>query len=85
MSKGERSGSGGQGDWPVRLAGAAGGGGGVALALLLGPLVGIDGFWPGMIAVAVAGSVGCVLGRLAGGFLFPPSSGGPPEDKKGTS
>src|SRR5436309_9459607 len=69
MGNGERSSSGSRSDWPVRVAGMVGGGAGVALALLLGPVVGIDGFWPGMIAVAVAVGVGMVLGRLAGGLL----------------
>ena len=51
----------------------------------VGPVVGINGFWPGMLAVAVVVSVGIVLGRLVSGLLFRPPSGGPPEDKTGTS
>ncbi len=48
---------------------------------LLGPMVGIDGFWPWMLAVIV----GIVLGALVGRLLFRPSSGGPLEDKKRSS
>jgi hypothetical protein len=78
MGNGEQSGSGRRNDWPVRIAGGLGGAAGVALALLLGPLAGIDGFWPGAIAVCVAAGVGIVLGQVAGRLLFRPPSDGPP-------
>jgi hypothetical protein len=39
----------------------------------------IRGLWPGLIAVGIGVSVGVVLGRLVGGLLFRPSSGGPPD------
>ena len=48
-------------------------------AMLIGPVVGINGFWPGMLAISVAIIVGIVSGRLVGGLLFRPSSGGPPD------
>jgi len=69
-------------DWRVRLTT------GVVVAciaaamMLLGPVVGIHGFWPGMLAVVVAIIVGIVLGRLVCRLLFRPSSGGPPEKEK---
>jgi hypothetical protein len=79
---GERSGSEGRSDWPVRLAGMVGGGAGMALAMLVGALAdlprgGWRGFWLGMIMVGVGVSVGVVLGRLAGSLVFrrPPGSG----------
>jgi hypothetical protein len=48
-------------------------------------VVGIEGFWQGMIAVVVAIVVGGVLGRLVGGLLFRPPSGGPPDGEKRAS
>ncbi len=83
MGNGERSGSGGRSDWPVRIAGGVGAAAAMTLALLLGPVVGIDGFWQGTIAVAVAISVGIVLGQFVGKLLFRPPSGGPPDGNKG--
>jgi hypothetical protein len=78
MSNGERPGSGGRSDWWGRLATGAGTVAGAALALfVIKPLVDIPGFWPGLIAF-VAG-VGGVLGRLVGGLVFRPTSGGPPD------
>ena len=50
MGNGARSGSGGRGDWPVKIGGMVGAAAGAALALLLGPVVGIHGFLPGVIA-----------------------------------
>ncbi len=75
MGNGERSGSTGRSDWPVRIAGMVGGAVAAAVALLWRPDLG--GLWPGLIAFAVAIAVGIVLGRLVGGLLFRPSSGGP--------
>jgi hypothetical protein len=80
MGSGERSGSGGRSNWPVRIAGGVGAAAG---ALLWRPDLG--GFWPGLIAFGILTGVGIVLGQLAGRLLFRPSSGGPPEDQKGTS
>jgi hypothetical protein len=78
MGNGERSGSGGRGDWPVRLATGVGVGAGAAIGLfVIKPLVDIPGFW-GPIAFVVVTGVGGVLGRLVGGLLFRPSPGGPP-------
>jgi hypothetical protein len=50
----------------------------MAGAMMPLPVVGIGGFWPGMLALAVAMSVGAVLGRFVG-KLIRPSSGGPPD------
>jgi hypothetical protein len=71
MGNGERSGSGGRSNWPVRLATGAGAGAGAAVALLWRPDLG--GFWPGLIAFLIMMGVGGVLGRLVGGLLFRPS------------
>jgi hypothetical protein len=80
MGNGERSGSGGRSDWSVRLATGTGTVAGAALALfVIKPLVDIPGFWPGLIAFVAVSGVGGVLGRLVGGLLFRPSSGGPPD------
>ena len=79
MGSGERSGPGGRDDWRVRIATSVGVATCMAGALLLGPVVGINGFWPRMLAIIVAMSVGIVLGRLVGGLLFRPSSGSPPD------
>ena len=51
----------------------------LAAAMMLGPVVGIHGFWPGMLAVVVAIIVGNVLGGLVYRLLSRPSSGGPPD------
>ena len=80
MGNGERSGSDGSSDWRVRLATGVGTVAGAALALfVIKPLVDIPGFWPGLIAFVAVTGVGGVLGRLVGGLLFRPSSGGPPD------
>jgi hypothetical protein len=80
MGNGERSGSGGRSNWPVRLATGAGTAAGAAVALfVIKPLVDIPGFLPGLIAFGIVTGVGGVLGRLVGGLLFRPSSGGPPD------
>jgi hypothetical protein len=71
MENGERSGSGGRSDWPVRLATGVGTVTGAAVALfVIKPLVDIPGFWPGLIAFVAVSGVGGVLGRLVGGLLF---------------
>lgn len=51
----------------------------LAAALLLGPKIGLDGFWPGGLTIIVAIIVGIVLGPLVGRLLFRPSSDGPPK------
>jgi hypothetical protein len=53
-----------------------GAGAGAAIALLWRPGL---GFWPGLIGFGIFTAVGAILGRLVGGLLFRPSSGGPPE------
>lgn len=56
-------------DWKARLTAAT-----VILACMaafwvLGPIVGITGFWPYMISIVV----GVVLGQLVSRALFPPA------------
>jgi hypothetical protein len=51
----------------------------IVAALLLGPVVGIHGFWPGIIAVVVAVIVGNLLGGRVYRLLFPPSSSDSPD------
>jgi len=77
MGNGERSGPDGGSNWPVRLATGAGTGAGAAIALLWRHDLG--GFWPGLIAFGIVTGAAAVLGRLVGGLLFRPSSGGPPD------
>lgn len=76
MGNGERSGSRGRSNWPVRIAGGVGGAVGAAGALLWHPDLG--GFWQGLAAFVIVVGAGIVLGLLAGRLLFRPSSGGPP-------
>jgi hypothetical protein len=79
MGNGERSGSGGRGDGPVRLATGVGTCTGAAVALfVVKPLVELP-LWLGLLAFLAVSGVGGVLGRLVGRLLFRPSSGGPPE------
>jgi hypothetical protein len=61
-------------DWQVRLTTGAAVAACMAAAMMLGPVVGINGFWPGMLAIVVATIIGCVLGRLVSMLLFRPSS-----------
>jgi hypothetical protein len=79
MGNGERSGSGGQRNWPVAVAGGVGGGAGVALSFLVAALADLHGFWLGMIMVGVGAGVGIVLGQFAGRLLFRPSPRNPPD------
>jgi len=65
-------------DWRVRLTTGVVVGACLAAAMMLGPVVGIHGFWPGMLSIWVAILVGILLGNLVGRLLFRPSSGGPP-------
>ena len=62
-------------DWRVRLTTGVVVAACIAATLMLGPVVGINGFWPRMLSVVVAIIVGNVLGLL----LFRPPPGGPPE------
>jgi hypothetical protein len=48
------------------------------------PLVELS-FWPGLLAFVAVTGAGGALGSSWAGLLFRPSSGGPPEDKKGRS
>jgi hypothetical protein len=68
-------------DWRIRLTTGLVAVACIAAALILGPVVGIHGFWPGMLAVVVAIIIGNLLGRLVCQLLFPPA-GGPPENVK---
>ncbi len=45
----------------------------------LGPSVGINGFWPFMLAIVAASFGGHVLGVQVARLLFGPSAGRPPE------
>ncbi len=67
-------------DWRVRLTTGVVAAACIAATLMLGPVVGIHGFWPGILAVVLAVVVGNVLGRLVCRLLFRPSSGGGPPD-----
>lgn len=49
----------------------------MAAAKYLGPMVGIEGFWPFMLSIVV----GVVLGQLVGRLLFRPSSGRPEQTR----
>lgn len=85
MGNGERSVPGGRDDWWIRIATAVGAGTGMAGAMLLGPVVGINGFLPGGLGIIVGIIVGILLGRLVGGLLFRTPASFPPDDKQGTS
>jgi hypothetical protein len=78
MGNGERPGSGVRGDGPLRLATGLGTVAGATVALL--PLRrDLGSFWLGLLAFGFVTGVGGVLGRLVGGLLVRPSSGGPPD------
>jgi hypothetical protein len=66
-------------DWQVRLTTGVVVAACMATAMMLGPVLGIHGFWPGMLSIWVVIIVGIMLGNLVGGFIFRPSSGGPPD------
>lgn len=55
-------------DWRVRVATAVVIAACLGLAMVLGPVVGIKGIWPFMLAIIV----GIVLGPLVGQLLFRP-------------
>ena len=70
-------------DWRVRLTTGLVAAACMATVMIFGSSVGINGLWPGTVAVVVAIIVGNVLGNLLCRLLFPPPSGGLPEkDKK---
>ena len=77
MGNGEPSGSGGRRNWRVDVAGGVGGAAGGALAMLVGNLADLRGFWPGLLVFLLGLVAGAVLGRLAGSLLFrgPPANG----------
>lgn len=85
MGNGERSGSGGRGDWPVRLATAIGVGIGGAIALLWKPEFFSGSLWLGLLGYGLFCAVGGILGRLVGGMLFRSPSSGPSGEKTGNS
>ena len=66
-------------DWRIRLTTAVAVAVCMGAAMMLGPVAGINGFWPGMLAIMVAIIIGIVLGRLVGGLLFRSSPGTPPD------
>jgi hypothetical protein len=51
---------------------------------LIAPRVGMNGFWPFMLLIAVASFGGTALGGLVARRLFGRSSVGTPEDRKAT-
>jgi hypothetical protein len=69
-------------DWRVRLTTGVVAAACIAAALMLGPVIGINGFWARMLSVVVAIIVGNLLGQLVCRLLFRPPSGGPPEKEK---
>ena len=66
-------------DWRVRLTTGVVVAACMFAAMMLGPVFGIRGFWPGILAVVVAIVIGNVLARLVCRLLFGPSSGAPPD------
>lgn len=70
-------------DWRVRLTTAAGVAVCMSTAMMLGTVVGIEGFLPGglaiLVAILVAILLGSVVGQLVGRRLFEPSSVRPPK------
>lgn len=66
-------------DWKVRLTTGVVSAACVVAAMML---VGMNRFWPFMLAIVVATIVGNLLGSLVCRLLFRPSSGGPPEKEK---
>ena len=64
-------------DWRVRVTSAVAVAACMGAALLLGPVIGVNGFWPGGLTIIVAIIVGIVLGQLVGRLLFRPSSDRP--------
>jgi len=79
MGNSERSPEGGRDDWRVRVSAMVGVAACMTLALIFGPMVGVNGFRQGILAMAGAIIVGGVLGRLLGGKLFRPAVGGTPD------
>jgi hypothetical protein len=69
-------------NWRVRITTGVAVAACIAAAMLLGPVVGINGFWPGILAIVVATIVGNLLGLLVCRLLVRPSSGGPPEKEE---
>lgn len=66
-------------DWRGRLTTAVGVAVCMAATMILGPVVGIEGFLPGGLAIIVATTIGIVFGQLICRLLFQPSSGRPPD------
>lgn len=67
-------------DWRIRLTSAIMVAACMAAAMMLGPVLGIHGFWPCMLAIMVAIIVGIVLGGLIARRLFRPPPGRPPDN-----
>lgn len=70
MNSDERSHLHGGDDWRIRITTGAAVAACMGAAMALGPTLGINGFWPGMLAIASAMIVGIVIGRLVGRRLF---------------
>jgi uncharacterized membrane protein YdjX (TVP38/TMEM64 family) len=69
-------------NWRVRLTTGVVAAACIAATLILGPAVGINGFWPGMLSVVVAIIVGNVLGLLVCRLLFRPRDMEKNDEKK---
>lgn len=63
-------------DWRIRLTTAVVIGACLVAARVLGPVVGIHGFWFGMLVPTI---VGIVLGNVLGRLLFRPPPTSPPD------
>lgn len=70
-------------DWRARLLTAVVIAACMGAAMILGPVVGIHGFWPGMFSIWAAILVGILLGNLMARRLFRPPVGGPPKSPPG--
>lgn len=69
-------------NWRVRLTTGVVSGACIATAIFLGPVAGINGFWPFMFSVVVAVIVGNLLGLRVCRLLFRPPLDVPPEKEK---
>lgn len=66
-------------DWRIRVTTAVVIAACLGAAMMLGPKVGLNGFWPGGLTIIVAIIIGIVLGPLVGRLLFRPSPDRPPK------
>ena len=69
-------------DWPHRLTAGAVNAACLVAVMLLGPKVGIHGFWPFMLSIVVASFVGALLGRLVCRLVLRPPEMEKKDEKK---